>query len=158
MLYNSIINEGCMLEMHLRLKTIPNKYSRFTMLWNISIYIFAKSCCFHFFPLWKKYPSKYPFICASAVCVFHLQCRAVLLLSEREVERAWEDRLFALRLGLHSHGYPCTTGRRGGFPQCHVWEAPGSRYDQSCFAVIWLTTLWKLNPWKELDVWFLSGY
>lgn len=31
MLYNSIINEGCMLEMHLRLKMIPNKYSIFTM-------------------------------------------------------------------------------------------------------------------------------
>lgn len=31
MLYTSIINEGCMLEMHLRLKMIPNKYSTFTM-------------------------------------------------------------------------------------------------------------------------------
>lgn len=31
MLYTSIINEGCMLEMHLRLKMIPSKYSIFTM-------------------------------------------------------------------------------------------------------------------------------
>lgn len=31
MLYTSIINEECMLEMHLRLKMIPNKYSIFTM-------------------------------------------------------------------------------------------------------------------------------